>query len=391
MDSKRFTSGFPGRLVPIELPLKGKDWAFIPRDLPPKWDFPPEFWPLLASAKEALGTLNGIGQTLPDPHLLLRPLQTREAISSSSIEGTYVTPEQLLLYELDPGEPKSASDQVADWNEVFNYGRALLHGLELLKTLPICKRLIRELHGVLMAGVRGRDSSRGEFRQCQVQIGSNGRFVPPPPGEVEQLLGNLEKYVNQEDGRFDPLVRCYLIHYQFEAIHPFKDGNGRVGRVLLALMTSKWLGHSMPWLYMSAYYELFREEYVQYLFDISSRGAWGNWIEFCLRGTIAQANDSIRRCHQFNAMRAEFHSRVDGPSSRTHALIEGLFRTPVVTIPSVCKRFDIAYHTAQVDVERLVSANILQESPGVYPRAFFAKEIMHIAYGPTDSSSGNAS
>lgn len=381
MDPKRFTSDAAGNLVPIDLGLKGKDWAFIPGELPPKWEFPSHLWPLLAEAKQALGTLNGIGQVLPDPQLLLRPLQTREAITSSGIEGTHVTPQQLLLYELDPREPLSDSDQMADWKEVFNYGRALQRGVELLKSIPICKRLIREVHEVLMTGVRGEKSDPGKFRKCQVQIGSSGKFVPPPHLEVERLLDLLEKYIHRDDPRYDPLVRCYLVHYQFEAIHPFMDGNGRVGRALLALMTAYWHKHSVPWLYMSAYFEKFRDEYVKYLFDVSSRGAWEKWVEFCLRGTVEQANDSIYRCHRFIALRSEFHARVKAPSSRTHQLIEALFRAPLLTISWVSKEFDVSYHTARTDIERLVQAKILQELPDEYPRSFVAKEIMDAAYG----------
>ncbi|MEX2315699.1 MAG: Fic family protein [Pirellulales bacterium] len=381
MNRKEFTTAATGQLVPVQL-ATGKDWAFVPHQLPPEWSFPSSLWPLLAEAKEALGTLNGIGQTLSDHQLLLRPLQNREAISSSSIEGTYVTPEQLLLYELDPRDAESASDRAADWNEVFNYNRALVQGCELLKTLPVCNRLVREMHGILMTGVRGHYKNPGQFRDCQVQIGSQARFVPPPSETAKTCINDLEKYLNEEDQQFDPLVRCFLVHYQFEAIHPFADGNGRVGRALLALMIYKLLGHAMPWLYMSAYYEQFRDEYMQFLFQVSARGDWQNWIEFCLRGTVIQAKDSIRRCHQFNALRADFHARVDTPTPRTHAQIEGLFQSPVVTIPSLSKNFDVAYHTAQMDIERLASVGILHEFPDEYPRTFVAREIMKIAYGP---------
>ena len=199
-------------------------------------------------------------------------------------------------------------------------------------------------------------------------------------------MGSLERYVNEEDAKFDPLVRCYLVHYQFEAIHPFADGNGRVGRALLALMIYKWLGHAMPWLYMSAYYERFRDEYMSCLFNTGTKGDWRNWIEFCLHGTVVQAKDAIRRCHLFHALRTDFHGRVDTPSSRTHALIEGLFQTPVVTITTVSKQFNIAYHTAQADIERLASVGILHEVAGQYPRTFFAREILHIAYDREDES-----
>lgn len=381
MDPKQFSAQAPGQLSPIDLAQVGRNWSFIPNDLPPCWEFPSHLWPLLAEAKEALGTLNGVGQMLPNPQLLLRPLQSREAITSSSIEGTYVTPRQLLLYELEPQEPKSNEERAADWREVSNYRRALTHGWERRQEIPICKRLIRELHDVLMSGVRGEKFAPGEFRNCEVQIGSSGKFVPPPHQRVEPLLDQLEKYIHSDDLQFDPLVRCYLVHYQFEAIHPFKDGNGRVGRVLLALMTSQWHGHSHPWLYMSAYYERFRDEYIDCLFAISTNNAWDRWIEFCLRGTVAQANDSIRRCHRFLELQSQYHARIKSSNPRVHRLIDMLFETPILTISWVSKTLKVAYHTAQADIERLVEADILVEVLEEYPRTFGPKELLDAAYG----------
>ena len=379
MDPSRFTSGRTGELRQIAQPKK--DWAFIPAELPTDWDFDPSLWPLLVEAKEALGTLNGIGQTLPNPDLLLRPLQSREAITSSKIEGTHVTPEQLLLYQLDPREPKQADDKASDWFEVFNYSAALNHGRSLLQDLPICNRVIREMHAILMRGVRGRNKNPGEFRKWQVQIGSSGRFLPPPPQEIDRLMTNLEKCVNSAESRYDPLVRSYLIHYQFEAVHPFGDGNGRVGRSLLALMIYKWLGHSMPWLYMSAFFERYKDEYIDKLFKVSTEGAWTPWIEYCLRGTIDQANDSVRRCHSFNRLRLEFPNRLNSHSPRTCQIIEGLFTTPLVTVGTIAEKYDITYPTARSDIDRLIEARILVESADSYPKSFLSAEIMKVAYG----------
>jgi len=390
MDRSRFTDKMTGQLVPIEQPKK--DFAFIPSAMPAQWSFDGRLWPLLVEAKEALGTLNGIGQTLADPQLLLRPLQNKEAIASSNIEGTFVTPEQLLLYELDPKEPRSANDRAADWREVFNYGRALQRGCELLKSLPICNRLIKEMHSVLMQGVRGQTKGQGMFRQWQVQIGSSGRFVPPPAPEAIRLMDDLENYVNVHDPKFDPLVRAFIVHYQFEAIHPFGDGNGRVGRLLLALMIYNWLDHSHPWLYLSSYFETYKDEYMTNLFNISTCGAWSEWIEFCLRGTINQANDSIRRCREFHRLRSDFHKRVEAPSSRTHPMIDRLFISPMVTITALAKEFDVDYHTAQKDIDRLVVAGILREISESRPRSFYAQEIMRIAYDePAQESPANPS
>lgn len=335
---------------------------------------------MLADAREALGTLNGIGQILPDPQLLVRPLQSREAIASSSIEGTVVSPQQLLLYELDPQEPRNASEKSADWQEVANYGDALRHGCDLLKDLPICNRLIRETHAILMRGVRGQNKSPGRFRDQHVQIGSTGRFIPPPHVEVARLMDQLEKYINQSDDDCDPLVKSFLVHYQFEAIHPFRDGNGRVGRLLLALMIYSAHGHSLPWLYLSAFFEDYREEYVGLLFKVSTDGAWDEWVEFCLRATITQARDSINRCHRLRRLRDDFQQRVTKHSRRTYQIVDRLFRSAVLTIPAIQREFDCAYHTAEKDVDKLVRSGILREVNDQHPRLFYASEIIEIAY-----------
>lgn len=380
MDKNLFTSSATGQVVRLDRPFS--DFAFIPEELPPKsWHFNPDQWELLSEARENLGTLNGIGQTLPDPELLLRPLQSRESISSSSIEGTYVTPVQLLLYEMDPKEPHSANEKRADWMEVANYSRALRTGCEMIASEPFSNHLIRGLHSILMKGVRGRDKSPGKYREDQVQIGSSGRYVAPPPGEVPRLMGNLVDYINGEDSMHQ-LVKSFIAHYQFEAIHPFADGNGRVGRAILSMMIYKWLGHARPWLYLSVYFEKYRDEYVQNMFRISTNGDWDSWIEFCLRGTIVQSLDAIERCNRFRSLKDEYHEIVQSqsPTPRTHAIIECLFRSPLVTIPQVGKTHNISYHTAKGDIEKLVKCGILFELEGFRPKTFYAQRIMQIAY-----------
>jgi Fic family protein len=381
MDPHRFTDENPGDLRKFRNFQTGKEeWQFLPHELPPKWEFPAKLWPLLADAREALGTLNGIGQTLPSPELLLRPLQTREAITSSSIEGTYVTPQQLLLYELDPTNPQDPHEKSADWREVLNYSQALQQGCQLLQQYPIATRLILAMHATLMSGVRGQDKSPGRYRQIQVQIGATGKYVPPPHSEIDQLMGNLEKFINSGANHFDPLVKCYLVHYQFEAIHPFVDGNGRVGRALLALMVYHVMGHSMPWLYMSAFFERHKEEYTDNLFRISTHGDWERWIEFCLTGTVVQAKDAITRCNLFKRTREIYHAKLVAPTPRSHKIIDNLFTSPLLTVSSLMKHFSITYHTARKDLENLVEAGILLELPGMYPRTFYAPELMRIAF-----------
>lgn len=378
MDPAKFGSGKTGRLLKIHVP--DDDWAFIPDPLPPKWGFPARLWPLLVKARESLARLDGIGRTLPNPELLLRPLEKREALRSSSLEGTYASPKELLLFELAPQKPKSENDPANAWREVSNYSLALRQGMKLLASLPFCLRLIRELHAALLKGVRGKDRAPGDFRRCQVHIGSDRRFIPPPPHSLPECLDAFEKELNQEDANYDPLVRCCFLHYQFEAIHPFLDGNGRVGRVLLSLLVYKWCGLSMPWLYLSAFFEKYKDEYIDNLFRISTEGGWERWIEFCLRGTVAQAEDSIRRCDALRKLRDRFLQTAGQTSVRAHAIIEDLFTFPVVTVVGLSKRYSVTYPTAKADINGLLKKGVLQKIPRVRPKAYYAPDIFRIAY-----------
>ncbi len=382
MDSSKFNKNRTGELVKIYLPEA--DWAFVPYPRPQNWEFPEHLWPLLAQAKESIARLDGIGRTLPNPELLLRPLQSREALRSSSLEGTYASPQELLLFELQPRTPKSQRDRANDWLEVSNYGKALRQGMTLLEEIPLSLRLIRELHRTLLNGVRGRERSPGEFRQYQVHVGASRRYIPPPPERLQECLNEFEKQMNQEDIKYDALVRCYLLHYHFEAIHPFRDGNGRVGRVLLSLMVYKWCNLSMPWLYMSAYFEQFKDEYISNLFRVSSEGSWEPWIDFCLRGTISQANDSIRRCEELRRLRDTFHKKADVGSRRAHTIIEDLFTVPIVIVSALARRCSVSYPTAKADVEQLAQRGILKEMEGTRPKAYYSPEILRIAYGEPD-------
>ncbi len=383
MDLSRFKDSKTGGFVPIVTPT-GPDHAFIPDPLPPKWEFPTRLWPKLAEAKAAIAHLDGIGKTLPDPELLLSPLKRREAIASSRIEGTYATAQELMLFEISPHEPKSANDPANAWREVNNYSRALAHGSERLIELPFCGKLIKELHQILMEGVRGQHSRRGEWRDHQVAIGSDRRYVPPPKIEMEKCIDDLERYINAVDS-YDPLVRAYIVHYQIEAIHPFGDGNGRIGRVILSLMIAHWCSLSRPWLYMSAFFERWKDEYVDNLFRVSTEGDWDKWIEFCLNGTIRQAKDAISRCERLRDLKAEMltRCRVDG-SPRTESIVEMLFSSPIARVSYLKSKLNVTYPTAQSDVDRLVKAKILYPLEGIRPKAYYSPEIMAIAYSETE-------
>lgn len=378
MDRGKFSDGSPGRLVEVKTPLR--DWAFIPDELPPKWCFDGRLWPLLADARELLGKLDGIGQTLPIPDLLVVPLQSREAISSSVMEGTYVTPQELLLYEMDPKVPQTPNDKRSEWREVFNYCQALREGCAALNTGPINGAVIRMLHSTLMSNTRAYDDRPGKFRNTQVQIGHSARFVPPPCHEVQPLMDNLSDYINNDFGDVPSLVKAFITHYQFECIHPFEDGNGRVGRVLLSLMIYKSFNHTHPWLYLSPYFEKYKDEYIDRLFRISTNDAWADWVEFCLYAVIAQCRDSIQRIKLFLKCRELYHAAVESPSARTHQIIEDLFCSPFVKVSDLARRLGVAYMTARSDVDRLVQAGILTDLEVDGPKVFGAGQVFQIAF-----------
>lgn len=391
MDATRFTTEMSGRLVRIELP-QGKDWAFVPNPLPREWEVPSrELHDLLGDAREMLGTLNGIGQTLLNPFLLLRPLQQREAIRSSSLEGTHVHALDLLQYEKDPAEPTSEQDERNAWKEVWNYNVALQRAVADLAQLPLCNRLIQQAHSNLLAGVRGLDKRPGAFRDRQVHVGSDRRFVPPPSREIPELMADLERFLNANDSRINPLIRSYMAHYQFEAIHPFLDGNGRIGRVLLALCTYTWHHHTHPWLYMSAYFDRYKDEYIDNLFRVSTHGDWSRWIDFCLRGTVVQCEDTIRRCQEMSNLRIALHARADNASPRMHQIIDSLFeKGPVLTVRDVMNLCSVSRPTAQKEIGLLVEQGVAQHLAGKAPRKYFVPSILDIAYSEPESLIGVA-
>lgn len=382
MDRSIFTATSTGRLW--EISSEGyKDWAFVPDPLPADWEMPSELWELLVQAREELARLDGVGKYMPNYNLLLRPLQRREALRSSSLEGTYATPQQLLLFEIEPREPKSVSDPVTSWQEVANYSKALELALALLEKRPLSLNLIREIHRTLLSGVRGSQRDPGNFRRSQVHIGSDRRFVPPPPHEVMPCLDKLEKFIHQEK-KIDPLIACFMVHYQFETIHPFLDGNGRVGRLLLSLMIYEQFKLSQPWLYLSAFFEKYKDEYINLLFQVSTKGNWQDWITFCLRGTIEQSRDALVRFDKLLNLRTKYMELLNqaGGNVRLNRIVDRLFESPAINASQVAEICAIQYNTARSDINRLVNAKILVESDILArPKIYFAPDILEIAYG----------
>lgn len=382
-----FSPGKPGRLVSVG----GVGKAFVPNPLPPRLGFCPRLVRALSEADRALGELAGLGRTLPNPYLLAGPFSRREAVLSSRIEGTQASLVDLYAFEAEP-PLFSESGRGSDVREVQNYVRALEHGLERLKELPISQRLLREMHAVLMEGVRGAQRDPGKFRRVQNWIGPPGAeaeeatFVPPPPGEIPEALGALERYVH-EDTRLPPLVDIALVHYQFEAIHPFLDGNGRIGRLLITLMLVERDLLPEPLLYLSAYFERHRGAYYDRLLAVSRQGAWEDWLLFFLRGVLTEARDAARRAGTLFDLREAYRERFrrEGGSTNLLAAVEHLFARPVTDIRELEDSLNISFEAARRLVKRLERESVLEEITGRRRnRVYAAREIVRVLQGPLD-------
>lgn len=385
MDSSLFINNSPGQLVRIDFPIK--DWAFIPEPLPTTWEMPTNLWPLLMEARESIKELDGIGRHMANHRLLLKPLQQREALRSSSMEGTYATPEEFLLYQADAKDPTKETEQENDRREVSNYGAALIIGQQLLdEGVPVSLHLIKSLHAKLLQGVRGENKNPGQFRNHQVHVGAGGRYIPPPPFEVNRCLDEFETSM-RGNSLYDPLIWAFMVHYQFETIHPFGDGNGRVGRLLLSLMIYQQMNLSVPLLYMSSFFEKHKDEYIDRMFNVSCKNQWNEWIRFCLIGAAEQAKDSINRLDRFVALKEEYHRRLfgQGVSGRLNEIIDFLFQYPVITAPTIQTLLGITYPTARSDIQKLIDFEILRPGPShIRPQYFSSPEIMQIAYSDID-------
>ena len=267
--------------------------AYIPNPLPPPLTWTGKITRALSDADLLLGRLSGEGRRLPNPHLLIRPFVKREAVFSSRIEGTRATLGELLALEAGAMVDRSPDDL----REVGNYVVALEYGVKRLKQLPLSLRLVKELHEKLMKGVRGEIATPGEFRRSQNWIGApgstltNATYIPPPPSELMSCLGEWEKFLH--DRSLPPLVQAALMHSQFEAIHPFLDGNSRVGRLLITLFLVERGLLPTPLLYLSAFFEATKRDYYDRLQAVTERGEWSAWIEYFLNGVARQAEDSL--------------------------------------------------------------------------------------------------
>jgi Fic family protein len=379
MNPSKFRKEGAGKLLAIGQ----EQWAFFPNPLPPKLEITWELTERISDADRALGELAGVARTIPNPHLLIDPFTRREAVLSSRIEGTQATLTE--LFSAEAGARKEGPSEAI--REISNYVHALEYGLKRLKQLPVSLRLIKELHGRLMKDVRGESFSPGEFRRAQNFIGppgcklENATYVPPPIPHMKDALDRFEKYLHESRRTFPPLVRLSLIHYQFEAIHPFWDGNGRVGRLLITLLLCSEGLLPQPLLYLSAYFERNRKEYYRLLLDISQTGNWMDWLRFFVNGVAEESRDAVARSNQLLALRQKYREKLQAQKvpGRTLELMENLFKKPVTTVAGARDLLKLTTRSAQQSVDRLLQAGILQEVTGRQRyRVFVAQRIIQI-------------
>ena len=360
--------------------------AFVPDPLPRHIEPSMPLMRSLDEASRAVATLAGVGETIQNPHLLIRPFVRREAVLSSRIEGTQASISELFQYEASGSRRPEG-----DVQEVENYVRALENGMSLLEELPISVRLVNQVHSVLMRGVRGGERRPGELRDEQVWIGAPGArieeasYIPPPPEFIRDLLFDWERFVNDGD-TLPPLIQCAMMHYQFEAIHPYRDGNGRVGRLLITLLLCARRILPTPLLYLSAYFERDREAYYNQLFRLSATGDWETWIIYFLTGVAEQARDALVRVGRVRKLHEQkrqvlLERRESGNALR---LLDELFARPVMTVAEAARLLEVTLAGARRILERMEQAGILvgdTENRGL--RLYIVTDLLHVIEAPT--------
>ena len=357
-------------------------WAYVPNPLPPKIEVDWELVNLLSKAGSKLEALSDAGELLPYVHQLIRPLLIRrEAVTSSRIENTQSGLDDLFLFEANETEPSPVSDV----KEVINYVRAMEHGINRLQELPISSRLICEIHGILMKGVRGEYATPGEMRTSQNWIGSPGctlsdaTYVPPPVPEMKECFSDLEKYIHSE-AKEPPLIQCALVHYQFEAIHPFLDGNGRIGRLLITFMLLEKKLLSQPLLYLSDFFEQHRDDYYELLLNVSQKGDWKAWLTFFLNGVRQQSEDALATIQKLLALQNSYRELAIGRKvpKVVNRLIDYLFANPYISVSELSKAWKMPFPTVQRGVDYLIEKDTLVEITGQRRnRLFVAHEIFN--------------
>ena len=352
---------------------------FIPKPLPPtpgiEMDW--EMWQLLSQADRSLGRLDGSTDALPNPDLFVFMYVRKEAVLSSQIEGTQASLIDVLEFESQTLQP----DNPQDVAEVVNYIAAINYGLERLERLPISLRLIKEIHQELMKNVRGAERNPGEFRRTQNWIGSQGcslkdaTFVPPPPPEMQKALNNLEEFLH-ESIPLPTLIKIGIAHAQFETIHPFLDGNGRTGRLLITFLLCQQNILKYPLLYISYYFKKYRTEYYARLQSVRDRGNWEDWLKFFLQGVYEVAQEASGTARHIVAMKEEHRQllidKFDRRAANAITLIENMYSKPIVNLEQVQEIVQISYQNANNLVKDLCDVGLLREITGQKRNRAFA-------------------
>ena len=382
MRAEDFHAPEAGTLVPT---MDG-GLAFVPAPLPPAIDYDSELVLALSRADGALSELSGLGRQLPDPHLLIAPYLRQEAVLSSRIEGTVTTLSELLIDQAGGATTERERD---DLREVRNYVTAMEHGLARLAKLPLSLRLVREVHEQLMRGVRGGTSAPGEFRRIQNWIGPPGStlatatYVPPPVPDMTEALGRWERFLNERD-TMPVLVQCALMHEHFEAIHPFLDGNGRVGRLLITLFLVERERLSQPLLYLSAFIDAHRNDYYDALLRVRTEGDWRGWLLFFLAGVAETSERAARQAATLMGLRERYHELLRR-APRAVVLVDELFRSPYVTTAGAAQALGVSTPTAKRAMDKLLDAKILEDmGERAWRRVFVAPEIMRAIETPLE-------
>jgi Fic family protein len=362
MISKDFGSNKSGALIQSPLGFL----AFVPNPLPPEIIFDMELAMALSKADAALSELSGLGGQLPNPHLLISPYMKREAVLSSRIEGTKASLSDLLIDELDEDALKRTRSD--DIREVHNYIHAMEAGIKLLERLPISLRLVRAIHEELMRGVRGEKATPGRFRYSQNWIGPQGctpataAFVPPPVIEMNDALYAWENFLHIR-GTIPDLIQCALMHVQFETIHPFLDGNGRVGRLLITFFLLERKRLSQPLLYLSAYIDTYKADYYELLQRVRTHGEWIPWLRFFLNGITEVATSAGLQAKELHRLREEYRAMLrDKPNALI--LLDQLFFNPYMTIARAGKVLKKSHPTAKAAISVLEQRKVLKEVTG---------------------------
>lgn len=366
---------------------KEANMTFLPDKLPPKIEYDSSIVTLLSEASIQLGRLSGIGTLIPNPHLLIRPYVLREAVLSSKIEGTQASILDVFRFQAGSfeGSKDAESKRIA---EVVNYVTALDDCLASVKKgNEIDLNMIKSAHHKLMENVRGQELAPGKFRTVQNWIGVPGTkiedatYVPPRAENIIELLEDLVNFINNPTERIPVLLQCAIIHYQFEAIHPFGDGNGRIGRLLIPLLLQNRGLLSQPLLYISVYVEKNKTQYYNALLEVSKNSDWSNWFKFFLMAVITQAKDASDNIQKLMNLQESYNKKLRSSKASASAmsLADYLFSNPIITIPTAATYLKITYPPAKKAIDRLVKLGILfEQNNRERNKTFVAREIIDI-------------